>query len=263
MIDFPFLTVTINLYNYERFVSDCIQSILNQTYSNFELIVVDDCSTDDSYKIAKKFEEKDERVKVIKLNKNGGIGKAKNEGIIRSKGEYIVTLDADDMMTKNSLEIRLKAAIDHNVSFVYANAIFFKGASLKDVYKYDLNKISSKDKQWPRRLYCHTVYNIHAATVLMKRDVYKKYGLYDEDLGMKVDREMWLRLFGEKDSNENKISSYFVNEFVAYYRYHSKQVTKKRQKDVYFYRKNEKLCKDKFFMRKKNINKNNTRFLES
>ena len=82
----------------QPYIEDCICSILKQTYNNFELIVIDDCSTDNSYEKAKKFEEKDNRVKVVRLDKNYGIGRAKNEGIIRSKGDYIVTLDADDII---------------------------------------------------------------------------------------------------------------------------------------------------------------------
>ena len=180
------ITVTTNLYNYGRFIEDCIQSILNQTYKNFELIVVDDCSTDDSYEKAKKFEKKDKRVNVVRFNKNRGIGHAKNEGIKKARGKYIVTLDADDMMTKDSLEVRLKAALKNNVPFVYADAIYFNGSNcINDVYKYNLKKMITKRGQWPRRLHCPTVYDIHAATVLVHRNVYEKYGLYDEDLGMK------------------------------------------------------------------------------
>ena len=257
----PLITVTINNYNYGRFVEDSIKSVLNQTYANFELIVIDDCSTDDSYDRSIKYEKKDSRVSIVRLDKNGGIGKAKNEGIVRSKGDYIVTLDADDMMTKKSLEIRIKAAIKYNVPFVHADAFLFKGIlSLEDAYKF--KNIGVGSKKWPRRLHCPTIYTIHAQSVLMKRWIYKKYGLYDEDLGCKVDREMWLRLFGKEKQDKPKILSKFVNKCVSYYRWHSKQVTKKRQKDLAFFKLNKKLCEKKYIMRKHEINKSNTRFLE-
>jgi glycosyltransferase involved in cell wall biosynthesis len=257
----PFITVTVNVYNYDRFIEDCLQSIINQTYTNFELIVIDDHSTDDSYKKAKKFANKDNRIKVVRLNKNKGIGRAKNEGIIRSKGKYIVTLDADDMMTKDSLSCRIKPAIKYNIPFIHGDAFLFKGIfPLEKAYK--LKKAETRNKIWPRRLHCPTIYNIHAQSVLVHREIYKKYGLYDEDLGCKVDREMWLRLFGKKDIDIPNIKTYFVNKCVAYYRWHSKQVTKKKQKDPSFYKMNSKLCEQKYIMRKKEINKNNTRFLE-
>ncbi len=258
----PLITVAVNLYNYDRFIEDCIQSILNQTYKNFELIVIDDCSIDNSYEKAKKFEKKDNRIKVIKLDKNYGIGFAKNEGIVRSKGEYIATLDADDMMTKKSLEIRVKYILKKKVSFVYGDAILFKGPlSLAEAYKLKSMKVGSK--KWPRRLHCPNIYNIHAATVLMNRDIYSKYGLYDEDLGCKVDREMWWRLFGKKDIDKPKIDSFFINRCLGYYRWHSKQVSRKRQKNSFFNKINIELCEKKYQIRKNGINKNNTRFLKN
>ena len=257
------ITVAVNLYNYERFIEDCIQSILNQTYDNFELIIVDDCSTDNSYEKAKRFEQKDDRVKVIGLDKNHGIGYAKNEAIVRSKGEYITTLDADNMMTKKSLEVRLGAAIKNSVSFVYADAIWFRDMGLKDVYKLKKVPITEKSpKNGTTRIHGPTVYNIHSETVLMSRYIYKRYGLYDEDLGCKVDREMWLRLFGKKGIDKTRIPAFFVNKCVAYYRWHSQQVTKKRQKEPKFDKKNKELCEEKYQIRRKDINKDNTRFLE-
>ena len=178
-----------------------------------------------------------------------------------SKGKYIVTLDADDIMHKKSLEKRIKSSVKHNSPFVYADAILFKGKlSLKEAHK--LKSVTTKAKRWPRRLHNPTVYSIHAQTVLMKREIYQKYGLYDEDLKCKVDREMWLRLFGKEKIDKPKIESCFLNEIVAYYRWHSKQVTKKRQKDRMFNKLQEKLCEQKYLIRKKEINKNNTRFLE-
>jgi len=257
-MDDPLITITTNLYNYERFIGDCIKSVLNQTYDNFEFIIVDDCSEDNSYKIAKSF--KDKRIKIIKVNKNRGIGHAKNLGISISKGKYIVTLDADDMLTKNSLEVRVKAILKNNVPFVYADAIWFKGMTLNDVYKLKSVKISNK--KWPRRHNSNNIYNIHSQTVMASREVYKEYGLYDEDLRCKVDREMWLRLFGKKGEDDPKIKSFYLKEIVAYYRWHSKQVSKKRHKDTVFNKKNTKLCEKKYQIRKKCINEINTRFLK-
>jgi len=262
----PLISVTVNLYNYERFISDCIQSILNQTYTNFELIVVDDCSTDNSYKTAKKFEEKDKRVKVIKLDKNSGIGKAKNEGIVISKGEYIVTLDADDMMTKNSLEVRLKAALKYNVPFVYADAILvYNDIKLKECYRINHDRI--KCEKMPHFATYNpslNLYNIHAQSIMIKRNIFEEYGLFDENLRSRSDREMWWRLFGKDENDKVKISSYHLHEIVAYYRYHVNSMWRKRKRDKKYdniiIRKSEKSYK----MRKKyGINKENTRFLEN
>ncbi len=248
----PIVSIIVPLYNYQKYISDCITSIINQTYDNYELIVVDDYSTDKSYKIAKRF--RSNKVKVIRLNKNQGYSKAKNEGIILSKGEYIVTLDADDMMTKNSIFCRLQAAIENDVQFVHANAIRIKGdISLKECYRL-------KDpfvQRYP------SIYEIHAQTILIRKDVFKIYGLFDEQLRARSDREMWWRLFGKSEQEKPKIKSYHLDECVAYYRVHPLSMWKTRKRNKKLDKKVIKMSEKAYNMRKKDgITKDNTRFLE-
>jgi glycosyltransferase involved in cell wall biosynthesis len=252
MSDTPFVSIIVPLYNYEKYISDCITSITNQTYDNYELIVVDDCSTDKSYKIAKKF--KSDKVKIIRLEKNQGYSKAKNEGIILSKGEYITTLDADDMMTKNSLEVRVKAAVEHDVPFVHANAIRVKGGiSLKKCYNLEDPFIQRHP----------SIYEIHAQTIFIKRDIFKQYGLFDENLRSRSDREMWWRLFGKPDTGPPKIKSFYVDECVAYYRFHSLSMWRTRKRNKKLDQKVIKKSEQAYDMRQREgITKNNTRFLE-
>lgn len=250
----PLISVVVSLYNYRKYIGDCIRSVLNQTHKNLELIVVDDCSTDISYKIVKKFEKKDSRVRVIKLDKNYGYSKAKNEGIIISKGEYIVTLDADDMMTKKSLENRLKVMIKYNVDFVYADAFFIKGKiSLKKCYETNKHRISKS----------LDLYNIHAQSVMMKKIIYINFGLYDEKLRSRSDREMWWRLFGKNKKTIPKISYYYLPIPVAYYRYHRYSMWRKRKRKPELDKKIINMSEKAYNMRQKEgITKNNTRFLE-
>jgi teichuronic acid biosynthesis glycosyltransferase TuaG len=251
---FPLVSVIVPLYNYRKYIGYCVKSILNQTYKNFELIVVDDCSTDDSYKTVKKFEKEDSRVKVIKLDKNYGYSTAKNKGIVRSKGEYIVTLDADDMMTKKSLEVRLEVALKHKIDFVFADAYFVKGhISLKECYKTNKHRIhKSLD-----------LYNIHAQSVLLKREVHIKYGLYDENLRSRSDREMWWRLFGKSSNDKKLVTSYYINKPVAYYRYHRYSMWRKRKRkkelDNFIIKESEKSYNIKKIQ---GITNKNTIFLE-
>ena len=248
------ISVIVPLYNYRKYIGYCIRSIINQTYTNFELIVVDDCSTDDSYDRSIKYEKKDSRVSVIQLEKNGGYSKAKNEGIVRSKGDYIVTLDADDMMTKKSLEVRIRAAIKYNVSFVYADAFFVEdNISLEACYRNNNHRVhKSLD-----------LYNIHAQSVMMHRDIHKKYGLYDEKLRSRSDREMWWRLFGKNETFISKVSNCYLNKCVAYYRYHRYSMWRKRKRNKDLNNNIIKKSEKAYEMRKKQgITINNTRFLE-
>lgn len=248
----PFVSIIVPLYNYEKYIFDCITSIMNQTYGDYELIVVDDCSTDKSYKIAKKF--RSDKIKVIRLKKNQGYSKAKNEGIILSEGEYITTLDADDMMTKNSIEVRVKAAIENSVPFVHANAIRVKGdISLKKCY-------GLKDPFIQRH---PSIYEIHAQTIFIKRDIFKQYGLFDENLRSRSDREMWWRLFGKPGSGPPNLESFYVDECVAYYRCHPLSMWRTRKRNKKHDQKVIKISEQAYDMRQREgITKENTRFLE-
>ncbi len=248
------VSVIVPLYNYAKYIGYCIKSILNQTYANFELIIVDDCSIDNSYKVSRQFEKEDKRVKIIKLDKNYGYSKAKNEGIIISQGEYIITIDADDMITKKSIEVRLKAALKYNVEFVYANAFLVKdGISLKKCYETNKHKVNKSID----------LYNIHAQSVLVKRNVYKEYGLYDENLRSRSDREMWWRLFGKNKSDNIKISNYYLDKCVAYYRFHRYSMWRKRKRNKILDKRVIKMSEKAYKIRKKEgITKNNTRFLD-
>jgi len=102
------ISVLIDNYNYDKFLSECIESVLNQTYQNFEIIIVDDGSKDKSKDIIKEYAKKDNRIKPI-FKKNGGQASAFNEGIKYCNGEIISFLDSDDKFKPNKLEEVLKA----------------------------------------------------------------------------------------------------------------------------------------------------------
>lgn len=98
------ISVIIPVYNAEKYLAKCIESILTQTYEKFELILVDDGAKDNSGKICDEYAAKDERIKVIH-KKNGGVSSARNTGIESAKGEFIAFVDSDDWLEENSLEI--------------------------------------------------------------------------------------------------------------------------------------------------------------
>ena len=103
---YPAVSVIIPLYNAERYISECLDSVLNQTFDNYEVIVVDDCSTDNSVAIVESYAEKfGGRLILSRMDKNSGSGGLpRNKGIMLSRGEYIQFLDADDMLTNTALE---------------------------------------------------------------------------------------------------------------------------------------------------------------
>jgi len=243
----PLVSVVVTLFNYEQYVKDCIRSILNQTYDNIEIVVVDDCSTDSSVKVAKSFEG----VKVIEQSKNSGYSVCKNEGIIASRGEYIVMLDADDMLTRKSIAARMKKLRKSKADFVHAMALTVKASSsLESCYE-----MTKGRRQTPK---------IHAQTVLLARRVHQQFGLYDETLRSRSDKEMWWRLFGKGCAGKHRVKKVYVKKDVAYYRRHNKSMMARRKKNKKYNKEITKLLELAYQERKKNgITKNNTRFLES
>jgi teichuronic acid biosynthesis glycosyltransferase TuaG len=95
------------VYNSEEFLEECIQSVLNQTLKDWELILVDDCSTDSSSRIINKYVALDSRIKLYSFNKNVGAGFARNKGIEISSERFIAFLDSDDYWHKNKLRLQI------------------------------------------------------------------------------------------------------------------------------------------------------------
>lgn len=103
------ISVIVPVFNTENYLKKCIDSILQQTYQDIELIIVDDGSTDNSFFICKEYERKDRRVKVIH-KENGGQGSARNVGLDVCKGEYIIFVDSDDYILPDMFQILIKNA---------------------------------------------------------------------------------------------------------------------------------------------------------
>ena len=101
----PLVSIITPAYNSEKFISKTIDSILQQTYTNWELLITDDCSNDLTVKIINKYIKADKRIKLFILKHNSGAGVARNNSIFHSKGRYIAFCDADDLWLPNKLEI--------------------------------------------------------------------------------------------------------------------------------------------------------------
>ena len=97
------ISIVVPVYNVENYIEECINSIINQTYKNLEIILVDDGSTDSSGKICDKFAKNDDRIKVIH-KKNEGLGKTRNVRILESTGDYLFFVDSDDFIDLNTIE---------------------------------------------------------------------------------------------------------------------------------------------------------------
>lgn len=108
-------------YNAARFIGETIESVLNQTYTDLELIIVDDCSTDNTEEVVNKYIEKDDRIKFYKLESNSGAAIVRNTAIEKASGRFIAFLDSDDLWDREKLEKQIKFMKENNYGFSFTS----------------------------------------------------------------------------------------------------------------------------------------------
>lgn len=137
----PLLSVIIPVYKVENYLQRCLDSIINQTYKNLEIILVDDGSPDNSGKICDEYAQKDKRIKVIH-QKNKGQGAARNAGIIASKGELITFIDSDDWIECNMYEIMISKLLQYNLDIIKCAIVETDGSKTKRELNHKTTKIN-------------------------------------------------------------------------------------------------------------------------
>jgi len=208
------VSVIIPTYNSAKFLKKSIESVLQQTYRKFELIIVDDCSTDNSYEVIKYFIKIDKRIRYFKTTKNSGAASVpKNIGLSKAKGKYVAFLDADDYWALNKLNYQISRIGNCKLSFTAAN--YQHENSLKKsnflinylrifLQIFFMNRIAKKGNFW---LYIYNPYLM--STAIISRDLLKKYK-FNHDANIREDLTFWLEIF--KKYNKN-------------FKYHSKMLT--------------------------------------
>jgi len=121
MNETPLITIITPNYNSEKFIANTIESVQMQTYENWEMLIVDDCSNDKSVNIAKKYAEKDKRVRVIKLDNNSGAAIARNRAIDIAQGRFIAFLDSDDLWKPKKLEKQMNFMLKNDYALTYTH----------------------------------------------------------------------------------------------------------------------------------------------
>jgi len=121
-----FLSIILPTYNSEETISGSIKSITKQNYNNFELIIINDGSTDNTLKICERLRKENKRIKIINFKKNLGVSKARNEGLKKARGEYIIFLDSDDNFLKNFFSELNRLIIKKKSKLIIANNIYIR-----------------------------------------------------------------------------------------------------------------------------------------
>jgi glycosyltransferase involved in cell wall biosynthesis len=236
----PLVSVIIPLYNQKEFVGEAIESVLNQSYPNIEIIVVNDGSTDNSSEVLERFKND---IRLIN-QENKGLAAARNTGIKNSRGEYIQLLDADDFLDKDKIKLQLEF-----------NQIQSSMVSYCEISSYD-NKTG---KSYPRNVgevkdmfphlfnFWHT-YPLPVHSLLIKKDVFERFGMFDEDLKAVEDRYYFSKLAF------NKVQFNYFQFKGGFRRLHSKNMNKDKihifENVILYYNKIIDEIDDSYFIEK-------------
>jgi len=209
----PLLSIIIPCYNHAEFLPFCLNSILSQDFKDFEIVFVDDASTDNSLEVAKKFAEKDKRIRILQNEKNLGCIRACNVGLRNAKGKYVNVFSADDGMLKRNLSRKIKILKDHpNVSFVYSEirCIDEEGNLLYDTTYRNMESYIDRDDFQDIMEFGNF---LSPASMIVKRKDYEKVGFHNESIPVGAEWFMVLQLC-------RGFQSAFINEPMVYFRFH-------------------------------------------
>ncbi|KAF2342022.1 glycosyltransferase family 2 protein [Flavobacterium tistrianum] len=224
------ISIVIPTFNRESLIIETLQSIEMQTYSNWECIIVDDGSSDKTVDIVKEFVKKDSRFLLYCLE-HKGVSFARNHALSKISGEFIQFLDSDDLLHEKKLEESLDiiAGEERNNKIVISNFMMFRG-NLKNVEP-PFCKLSLEEFTFEKVLFDWDFeFNIPIHCGFFHRSIFKDFK-FSTELGAKEDWIMWLKIFKK---NPEVV---FLDRFLAYYRYHEKNMTKDfvHMKSNFFY----------------------------
>ena len=139
------VSIIVPVYNVENYVERCLLSLLNQTYKNLEILIVNDCSTDSSLEICKSIAERDTRVQIFSNKVNVGISSTRNVGLERISGEYVIFVDSDDFLDKNFIEIMLEEAISSSSDLISCGFQYYRGETIQPIHSCNFRHLCNED----------------------------------------------------------------------------------------------------------------------
>lgn len=209
---YPRISVIIPTYNRQKLLARAIESVLNQTFKDFELIIVDDGSTDNTKEVVREFQKRDSRIKYIWQENSGAPARPKNTGIKNAKGNYIAFLDDDDEWLSEKLEKQLELfeGLESDLGFVGCNILVINESNKKIWREYKIPRYSSQ-------IFFEELlegnFILTSSSIMIKKEVLDKIGLFDENLKFGDDWDLWLRI-------AKKYKFDFAPEFLIKYYIH-------------------------------------------
>lgn len=197
------VSIVVPVYNAEAFLEETIKTVLNQTYTEWELLLVNDCSKDNSKKIAEKYLS--DKIKWIDMNKNSGAALTRNKGIELSKGNYVCFLDADDLWEKEKLEKQVKFMRDNNCEFSFTGYEFADAEGIPNGKKV----VVPKTITYKQALKNTTIWT---STVMLDMTKLSKDDIYMPNVRRGQDTATWWKILKKIDC------AYGLNEVLSFYR---------------------------------------------
>lgn len=207
------ISIILPVFNGERYLREAIESCLAQTFDNFELIIVDDGSTDSSLKISQEYGFKDDRVIIVQNEVNKKLPASLNIGHFKAKGDFITWTSHDNIFHKDALFVLYENLKKQNADIVYSNYLLINHRSVINGF--------TRLKPIEYLLFSGVI----GACFLYKKEVFKKNKGYCENLPLVEDFDFWLRAL--KHSKFSKIE----NPVYYYYRYHPESLTERMKRD--------------------------------
>ncbi len=197
------ISVIMPAYNAEKTIRQAIDSVLSQTYSDFELIVINDCSKDSTQAIVEDYKEKDPRLILVNNERNFGVSVSRNVGVDLAKGDYIAFLDSDDMWRQDKLEKQLSVMKNRKAVLSYTASAFIDQEGNKYNYIMQAEEKTTLSTLLRKNL-------VSCSSAMVKADVMKKTRMPGDQ--MHEDYYVWLKLLGEYQY------AYGINEPLLIYR---------------------------------------------
>ncbi|WP_329471062.1 glycosyltransferase family 2 protein [Exiguobacterium sp. 9-2] len=223
------VSVIIPTYNSAKYLKRTIDSVLKQTYQNFQIIIIDDCSQDETKKIVENYQKKFSEIKYILLDKNSGAAVARNTGIKKAEGKYLAFLDSDDVWFEDKLEIQLKYMRENKLTFTCTN---YNKIDENDI---DLNK----EVLYPTSMTYEKLLKNNCGNSTVIYDCQSLGKTYIEDIKKRNDYVMWLKVIKKSGKLHN------VGETLSSHRIRSGSISSNKIDLVkyhwYVYRKIEDL----------------------
>lgn len=232
----PLVSVCVPVYNGEQYLKECLDSIIAQSFTDLEVIIVDDCSIDSSYELALHYASLDQRIRVVRNQRNLGLVSNWNKATLLANCEWIKFLFQDDLLEPSCIEKMLSATTDDTLMVICGRKLIFENCDPSTIdyfnsyaQRFDARTILGNSGYITIEQFCEAILNNflenflgEPTSVMIRKDVFAKYNLFNRYLVQLCDFEYWLRV-------GTNVGFVYVPDYLANFRIHESSETSRNQ----------------------------------